>query len=86
MSAYYNLTVMHELRHYLEMLLDHKCSSDKGDCPECQSLQRVYRFMQTELFSTVLYSETRLEHRQRTQSQSQPVNRASAGPRRPHAA
>jgi hypothetical protein len=42
--------------------------------------------MQTELFSTVIYAETPLEPRQPARSQSQPVNRAAAGPRRPHAA
>jgi hypothetical protein len=77
---------MHELRHYLEMLLNHQCSSANGDCRECQGLQRIYRFMQTELFSTVIYNETPLEPRQPTRSVAQPLNRASAGPRRPHAA
>jgi hypothetical protein len=42
--------------------------------------------LQTELFTTVIYSETPLEHRVPILSQSQPVNRAAAGPRRPHAA
>jgi hypothetical protein len=73
---------MHELRYYLGMLLDHQCISGSGDCPECQRLQRICQFMQTELFTTVIYSETPLE----LVSQSQPVNRAAAGPRRPHAA
>jgi hypothetical protein len=77
---------MHELRYYLEALLDHQCGSGKGDCPECQSLQRIYQFLETELFSTVIYTGTPLEHRQPTLSQYQPVNRAAAGPRRPHAA
>jgi len=76
---------MHELRYYLEVLLDHRCSSANGDCPECQSLQRIYRFMQTELFSTVIYTETPLEHRQPTASPSRSVNRAAAGLRRPQA-
>jgi hypothetical protein len=77
---------MHELRYYLGMLLDHQCISGKSDCPECQSLQRICQFMQTELFATVIYTETPLEHRQPVPSHSQPVNRAAAGPRRPHAA
>jgi hypothetical protein len=78
---------MHELRYYLETLLDHRCTSANGECPECQSLQRIYAFMQTEMFSTVIYSGgTPLEYRQPALSQSQPINRAAAGPRRPHAA
>jgi len=76
---------MHELRYYLEALLDHQCKSGNGDCPECEGLQRIYAFMQTELFSSVIYTETPLEHRQPAPSQSR-FNRAAAGPRRPHAA
>jgi len=77
---------MHEFRHYLEMLLDHQCSPGNAGCPECQGLQRIYQFMQTELFATVIYSETPLHPRQGARSLAQPVNRAAAGPRRPHAA
>jgi len=51
-------TVMNELRYYLETLLHHQCNSGDGDCRDCQSLQRIYQFMQTELFSTVIYTET----------------------------
>lgn len=76
---------MNELRYYLQMLLDHRCSAN-GDCRECHTLQQIYRFMQTELFSTVIYNETPLAPRRPEQSHSQPVNRAAAGPRRPHAA
>jgi hypothetical protein len=68
------------------VLLDHQCGSGDGDCAECQSLQRIYHYMQTKLFSTVIYTETALEPRQPAKSASQPVNRAAAGPRRPHAA
>jgi hypothetical protein len=85
-AAYYKFKAMHELRYYLGMLLDHQCISGNGNCPECQRLQRIYQFLQTELFTTVIYSETPLEHRVPILSQSQPVNRAAAGPRRPHAA
>jgi hypothetical protein len=85
-AAYYKFTAMQELRYYLEMLLDHQCRSGNGECPECQSLQRIYQFMQTELFSTVIYTETPLDPRQPAPSSSQPVNRAAVGPRRPHAA
>jgi len=77
---------MHELRYYLERLLDHQCSSGSGDCRECQTLERIYQFLQTELFSTVIYAETPLEPRQPARPPSQPFNRAAAGPRRPHAA
>jgi hypothetical protein len=42
--------------------------------------------MLTEIFSTVIYTDTPLELRRPAQSQSPPVNRAAAGPRRPHAA
>jgi len=76
---------MSELRYYLEMLLDHKCGGN-GDCPECRSLQRVYQFMETELFSTVIYTETPLDPRQIARSRSLPINRAAAEPRRPQAA
>jgi hypothetical protein len=77
---------MHELRHYLEMLLNHECGSGNGDCRECQRLQRIYQFMQTELFSTVIYTETLPEPRRSARPHLQPVNRTVAGPRRPHAA
>lgn len=77
---------MQELRCYLEMLLDHECRPANGDCPECQALQRIYQFMQTELFSTVIYTETPLELRRAARPPVPPVNRAAAGPRRPHAA
>ncbi len=79
-------TVMHELRYYLEMLLHHECVSGNGDCRECQSLQRIYRFMQNELFASVIYTETLPAPRQPAQPRPQPVNRAVAGPRPPHAA
>jgi hypothetical protein len=85
-AAYYEFTVMHELRHYLEMLLNHECGSGNGDCRECQRLQRSYQFMQTELFSTVIYTEMLPDPRQPARPQLRPVNRAVAGPRRPHAA
>jgi len=77
---------MNELRYYLEALLGHQCGSVNGECPECQSLQRIYQFMQSGLFSTVIYPESTLEPHHPGQSQTQPVNRAAAGPRRPHAA
>ncbi len=51
---------MQELRYYLEMLLDHQCKSSAGPCAECRALQRVYDFMETEIFSTVIYNETPL--------------------------
>jgi hypothetical protein len=77
---------MHELRYYLETLLDHQCGSGNTACPECKGLQRIYEFMQTELFSTVIYADTPLDPRQAARSSPRPVNRATAGPRRPHAA
>jgi len=73
-AAYYEFTVMHELRDYLEMLLNHQCTSGNGDCRDCKNLQRIYQFMQTDIFSTVIYTETSLEPRQPSRSQSQPVN------------
>jgi len=86
LAAYYKVTVMHELRRYLELLLDHQCSTAKGKCPECLGLQRLYEFMQTELFSCVIYTGTPLETRQPARSTAAPVNRAGAGPRPPRAA
>ncbi|MGC9951279.1 MAG: hypothetical protein ABSF64_33400 [Bryobacteraceae bacterium] len=77
---------MHELRSYLEMLLNHQCKSGGGDCRECHSLQHIYRFMQTELFSTVIYTDTPLDRRRPARTRPQPVNRAAAGPLRPDAA
>ncbi len=74
---------MHELRHYLEMLLDHECKAGSGECPECKSLQRIYQFIQTELFSTVIYAERALDSRQPAKGRGPSVNRAGAGPRRP---
>jgi len=72
-AAYYKFTVMHELRQYLVMLLNHQCSSGDGNCLDCQNLQRIYQFMQTDLFSTVVYTETRLLPRRPSRSQSQPA-------------
>jgi hypothetical protein len=77
---------MNELRHYLEALLEHQCANSEGDCPECQGLERIYQFMRSRLFSTVIYTDTHLEPHRPAQSQSQPVNRAAAEPRRPQAA
>ena len=74
---------MHELRHYLEMLLAHQCGSSDSGCMECQRLQRIYGFLQTELFSTVIYSETPLSPRPPGRLQPQAVTRAAAGPRHP---
>lgn len=77
---------MHELRHYLETLLDHQCGSGATKCPDCQGLQRIYEFMQTELFATVIYADTPLEPRQPARATAHPLNRAVGNPRRPHAA
>jgi len=44
-------------------VLNHQCSSGDGKCLDCQNLQRIYQFMQTDLFSTVIYTETSLEPR-----------------------
>jgi hypothetical protein len=76
---------MNELRSYLEALLDHQCAPSPGECRECRSLQRIYQFMQAELFSTVIYTETPLEPRHPAQSPSRPVNRVAASPLRPPA-
>ncbi|HTT66314.1 MAG TPA: hypothetical protein VMG35_30895 [Bryobacteraceae bacterium] len=74
---------MHELHYYLETLLDHRCSSGNGDCPECKSLQRIYEFMQTELFSSVIYAETHREPHKSARFEAQALNRAVASLRRP---
>jgi hypothetical protein len=47
--------VMNELRHYLTILLDHQCEGAHA-CAECESLRRIYAFMQTEIFSSVVFS------------------------------
>ena len=73
---------MDEYRYYLEFLLEHSCSGS-ANCRECLSLQRIYRFMQTEIFSTVVYTGAPLDLRQLTRLELKPLNRASAGPRRP---
>jgi proteasome lid subunit RPN8/RPN11 len=49
---------MNEFRHYLELLLAHRCRSAPESCKECLSLQRIYDFMRTEIFSTVVYAES----------------------------
>ncbi|HVN03583.1 MAG TPA: hypothetical protein VMT86_04140 [Bryobacteraceae bacterium] len=76
---------MDELRYYLESLLDHQCSGALN-CPECVSLQRIYQFMHTEIFATVVYAETPIEQRQAPGFECRPAHRAAAGPRRPHMA
>jgi hypothetical protein len=72
-SGFNEFTVMNELRYYLETLLDHQCNSGHGDCWDCQSLQRIYQFMQTELFSTVIYNETPLEPRRTASPRRSPA-------------
>lgn len=84
-TAYHEFTVMKEFRYYLELLLDHRCSST-DNCPECLSLQRIYQFMQTEIFSTIVYTETPLDLRQPARLELKAFNRAAAVPRRPPAA
>jgi hypothetical protein len=74
---------MQEFRVYLEMLLGHECKLE-ADCPECQSLQRVLQFLQTQVFSTVIYSETPLDTRHAARTELKPAVRALAGPRRSH--
>ena len=68
---------MSELRRYLEILLDHRCNQGNETCAECQSLQRIYAYMQTEIFSSVVYEETPLAPRP-AGSVSKPMNRAIA--------
>jgi hypothetical protein len=68
---------MNELRYYLEVLLNHQCSPGSAACPECQSLHRIYQFMQTELFSTVIYKERPIQPRQVSSREAMPVNRAA---------
>ncbi len=74
---------MNELRYYLESLLDHSCAAPASDCAECRRLDRVYQFLRTELFTTVIYRETGLPPRAKTEIRRQAANRAAAGPRRP---
>ncbi|MGO4882173.1 MAG: hypothetical protein ACLP59_15270 [Bryobacteraceae bacterium] len=66
---------MHELRSYLEMLLGHPCGG--GECPDCQHLQRIYSFIQNELFTTVVYAETPLSPHPGSGPQTRPVIRAA---------
>jgi len=75
---------MHELRTYLEMLLAHKCSAGRDDCGDCQSLQRIYKFMQSEMFSTVVYAETPRAPRQAGEPPAS-LTRAAASPPQPRA-
>jgi hypothetical protein len=74
---------MQEFRIYLEMLLGHQCKPE-ADCPECRSLQRVLEFVQTQIFSTVIYSETPLDTRHTARTELKSAVRALAGPRRSH--
>ena len=70
-----------ELRHYLELLLEHDCERHEN-CRECRSLQRISEFMMSEIFSTVLYPEKAGELR-KTKEESGRVSRAVAHPQRP---
>ena len=74
---------MQEFRIYLEMLLRHECKLE-ADCPECRSLQSVLQFVQTQVFSTVIYSETPLDTRHAAHIEPKSAVRALAGPRRSH--
>ena len=73
---------MNELRYYLGLLLDHQCSTGPQGCAECRSLQRIYEFMRTEIFSSIVFSETPLETRQAAGGGLKPAKHAVAGPRR----
>jgi len=77
---------MDELRHYLELLLDHRCAPGAVNCPECMRLRRIYQFMQTEIFSTVVYPERHAELHFPMRPEARPLNRAAAIPRSPRAA
>lgn len=68
---------MDELRYYLEVLLNHQCSPGSAACPECRSLLRIYQFMQTELFSTVIYTERLIQPHQVSPREAMPANRAA---------
>jgi len=52
---------MNELRYYLELLLEHQCASGPDKCVECRSLQRICQYLQTELFSSVIYNKIPME-------------------------
>jgi hypothetical protein len=67
---------MEELRYYLEMLLDHQCRLNGANCPECQRLLRIYGFMQTELFSTVIFTETPIQPGEIRPREPRSANRA----------
>jgi hypothetical protein len=69
-----------ELRHYLELLLEHECKPKRERCPECRSLQRISEFMASEIFSTILYPETATDGK----DEGERVKRATAHPQRPH--
>ena len=77
---------MEELRYYLERLLAHQCTPGSGTCKECQTLHRIYQFMETEFFSTVIYTETPIQPRQTPILENPVVRRAGVGPSRPNAA
>jgi hypothetical protein len=55
---------MDELKLYLENLLQHQCRPSAESCADCRSLQRIFQFMQTEIFSTVIFTETPMLGRQ----------------------
>ena len=74
---------MNEFRYYLGLLLEHRCNSVPQDCAECRSLQRIYEFMRTEIFSSIIFSETPIEPRRGPRRESKPANHAAASPRRP---
>ncbi|HTQ56116.1 MAG TPA: hypothetical protein VMI94_16725 [Bryobacteraceae bacterium] len=72
---------MDEFRIYLEILLGHACSS-RADCQACRALGKIYQYMQTEIFSTVVYSETIFDAKKAAALVHKTANRAAAGPRR----
>jgi len=74
---------MNEFRYYLGLLLEHRCGAGPQGCAECRSLQRIYEFMQTEIFSSIVFSETPMEPRQAARGGSNPANHATASPRPP---
>jgi len=81
-AAYYEFTAMDEFRTYLESLLGHTCNPARTNCRECQSLERIYEFMEAEIFSSVVYTEKFAAPRPGAAAASKRVNHAAAGPRR----
>ena len=68
---------MDEIRCYLQMLLQHECDTGTDNCPECRVLMRIKEFLETAIFSTVIYTDWHPDSGRPALPKPMPANRAA---------